>query len=171
MTTPVTGHWTLPPAIDRQHCVGRRSGSRCSGVARWMGSALVDRRLWWPARCSRCRERAVGRAAAVLATSNELGQLDPAAANPDGLATRAAEELEKTRLAEHPRMGQAKPPPDQGQPRHRPRSRPSRRVWMMLAGAGVALTLLVVVIVANVNQDTGSVIFEDDFPVRQMDGQ
>jgi hypothetical protein len=42
---------------------------------------------------------------------------------------------------------------------------------MMLAGAGVALTLLVVVIVANVNQDTGSVIFEDDFPVRQMDGQ
>ena len=100
--------------------------------------------------------------AAVQATSNELAQLNPAASNPDGLATRAADKLEKTRLAEHPPTGDAAPPPDEDQPGSRPRRRPSRRAWMLTAASVVPLVLLGVVIIANLDQGP-DVIFEDDF--------
>lgn len=63
-----------------------------------------------------------------------------------------------------PGMDEAEFRPARDHPRARHRYRLSRRAWMILVGAGVALLLLGgVVVVLHSGQGTGSVIFEDDF--------
>ena len=61
--------------------------------------------------------------------------------------------------------GEAKPPPDESQPRDKPRWRLSRRA-QILAGAGVA-TLLLLIVVTVVNYGTERSIFRDDFSSRK----
>jgi hypothetical protein len=62
------------------------------------------------------------------------------------------------------RTGETGPPPDQSQPSDKPRRRPSRRVWI-LAGAGVAALILIIVYAVNSGKE--SIIFQDDFSSRQ----